>query len=65
MTIKMIDLFSGAGLLSHAFEKNGFTPTLAIEMDKDAVSSYNRNANFACAKLASVVDVCDVDREWP
>lgn len=38
-----IDMFSGAGLFSAGFVDCGFEPTLAIDLSKEAVASYNRN----------------------
>lgn len=48
-----IDLFCGAGLLSHAFKSVGFRPALAIDLDRKAIQSYRDNV----AKCAEVADV--------
>lgn len=50
---KFIDLFCGAGLLSHAFKSVGFQPKLAVDLDNKAVQSYRKNV----AKCAEVADV--------
>lgn len=47
-----VDLFCGAGLLSHAFKSVGFRPVLAIDLDKKAIQSYRSNV----AKCAEVAD---------
>lgn len=39
----MIDLFAGAGGLSHGFRMAGFLPIFAVEFDKDAAESYRAN----------------------
>lgn len=41
--ITMIDLFAGAGGLSHGFRMAGFMPVFAVEFDKDAAASYRAN----------------------
>lgn len=38
-----IDLCSGAGLFSFGFQQAGFEPILAIDQDRLAIQSYNRN----------------------
>lgn len=48
-----VDLFCGAGLLSHAFKSVGFQPNLAIDLDRKAIQSYRKNV----AKCAEVADV--------
>lgn len=40
---KIIDLFCGCGGLSLGFEKAGFEVALAIDMWKDAITTYNHN----------------------
>ncbi|WP_417250549.1 DNA cytosine methyltransferase [Celeribacter sp.] len=50
---RFIDLFCGAGLLSHAFKSVGLRPALAIDLDKKAIQSYRNNV----AKCAEVADV--------
>ncbi len=44
---RFIDLFCGAGLLSHAFKASGFKPELAIDLDRKAIKSYQRNVSRA------------------
>ncbi|MCC6914902.1 MAG: DNA cytosine methyltransferase [Rhodospirillaceae bacterium] len=39
----LTDLFSGAGLMSAGFKAAGFDPILALDLDPNAVASYNRN----------------------
>lgn len=41
--LKSIDLFSGAGLLGHAFKKVGFQAALAVEADPRARATYMAN----------------------
>lgn len=46
--IRTAELFSGAGLLSAGFHRNGFAPVFAAEADSRAVRSFNANlANVA------------------
>jgi DNA (cytosine-5)-methyltransferase 1 len=39
----LIDMFCGAGLFSAGWAAHGFTPVLAVDLSKEAVSSYNLN----------------------
>lgn len=57
MQIDLIDMFSGAGLFSAGAVANGMKPVLAIDLSKEAVTSYNRNI-AAVAVVGSVSD-------WP
>jgi DNA (cytosine-5)-methyltransferase 1 len=41
--MKIIDLFSGVGGLSHGFEDVGFEPVVAIDFWDDAIKTYNHN----------------------
>jgi DNA (cytosine-5)-methyltransferase 1 len=41
--LKAIDLFSGAGLLGHAFRKHGFRTNLAVEADPRARATFQSN----------------------
>ena len=41
--MRVTDLFAGAGLLSHAFQREGFDVTVAIEGDHRAVETYRTN----------------------
>ena len=54
----VVDLFAGAGLFSHAFEREGFRVTRAIELDRDAVQTYARN-------LGPVVELADIRHSEP
>src|SRR6476660_3767504 len=40
---RVIDLFAGAGLFSHAFIKTGFDVIQAVEFDKSAAETYAAN----------------------
>ena len=51
-----VDLFCGAGLLSHAFRSCGFQPQYAIDLDRNAIASYRRNVS-KCAEVADVSEV--------
>lgn len=58
------DLFSGAGLLSHAFHREGFRIVLAIDSDPRAVDTYRRNLgkHVICSDIFGVAPSreCDV-----
>lgn len=60
MQIAFGDMFSGAGLFSAGAVRAGMTPTLAIDLSKDAIASYNRNV----APVGVVGSVLD-DRDLP
>jgi DNA (cytosine-5)-methyltransferase 1 len=52
---RVVDIFSGAGMLSAGFSRVGFRPTYAIDLDARAVASYNQNvAPVAIAGDATV-----------
>jgi DNA (cytosine-5)-methyltransferase 1 len=36
-----VDVFSGAGLFSAGLVRAGFKPVLAVDIDSDAVATYN------------------------
>jgi|SRR5579862_429063 len=55
---KAIDLFSGAGLLSLAFKNAGFKLVRAIEMDRAAALTYQRN-------LGDHVEIADITTTTP
>ena len=57
------DLYAGAGLLSHAFGREGFDIAFAIDNDPRAVETYRRNlGNHAvCADVARVTPGGDCD----
>lgn len=50
---RLIDLFSGAGLFSAGFQESGFEPVLAMDIDKNAIASYNENV-APCGRVGSV-----------
>ena len=54
----VIDLFAGAGLLSYAFEREGFEVRIAIEQDRRAAETYVRN-------LDAHVVIGDIERVRP
>lgn len=64
MQLKVIDLFSGAGLFSRGFVKEGFVIVQAIELDPIAASTYRKNIGSVIenidVRLAIPVDSCDV-----
>ena len=61
---RVIDLFAGAGLLSHAFVQEGFRVSLAIEQDPRAAQTYQRNLgnHVICSDIVKVLPhtECDV-----
>jgi len=63
MPLKMIELFSGAGLLGHSFSTNGFDPVLAIDSNFDAVQTYNHNARRPAAIVHDVNDVIEIEAD--
>lgn len=54
----VIELFSGAGLLSHAFQRSGFKVVRAIEIDPVAAQTYKMN-------VGDHVEVADVSAVKP
>jgi len=40
---RVVDLFAGAGLLSYAFQREGFDIAVAVEHDRHAVETYQSN----------------------
>lgn len=54
----VVDLFAGAGLFSHAFEREGFSVVRAVEQDRLAAATYALN-------LGASVEVADVRRVHP
>ena len=60
----VVDLFAGAGLLSHAFLQEGFSISLAVENDPRAAETYMRNVgnHVVCSDIRNVVPTgeCDV-----
>lgn len=55
---RVVDLFAGAGLLSGAFQAEGYDIRLALERDSDAVGSYRCN-------VGDHVQACDVEQAVP
>lgn len=54
--LRVVDLFAGAGLLSHAFSRQGFDVELAIEGDPRAIETYRRNLgdHVICADVRTI-----------
>jgi DNA (cytosine-5)-methyltransferase 1 len=52
----MTEIFSGAGLLGYAFEREGFRPIQAVEICSDAAETYKKNLgpHVVCADVRSV-----------
>jgi DNA (cytosine-5)-methyltransferase 1 len=46
-TPSVISLFTGAGGLDHGFEAAGFRTAVAVEMDKDCVTTLRKNTDWA------------------
>lgn len=57
MKNKIIDLFCGCGGLSYGFEMAGFEVTLAIDMWKDAIETFNHNHKNKVAKCLDIHDL--------
>ncbi|WP_390630622.1 DNA cytosine methyltransferase [Roseiconus lacunae] len=59
-----VEIFAGAGLMSHAFIKAGFSPILAVELDERACHSYRNNIgdHIVCGDVCRISppDSCDV-----
>ena len=55
---KVVDLFAGAGLFSHAFAKEGFDLVYAVELDTAAATTFTLNHRIE-------VNVADVRRVDP
>lgn len=55
---QMIDLFSGAGGMTHGFRRAGFVPALAIEKEPDFAATYRTNfgAHVLTADIAEIID---------
>jgi DNA (cytosine-5)-methyltransferase 1 len=64
MTLRLIDLFSGAGGMTFGFVDErfcgGFTPVLALDHDKASIDTHSKNFD---AKYGSVSKVVDIE-EW-
>ena len=59
--MKIIDLFCGCGGLSLGFEKAGFEIALAIDLWKDAISTYNYNHSIPIAKCEDIHNITNGD----
>ena len=59
--MKIIDLFCGIGGLSLGFEQAGFEVVSAIDMWKDAITTYNHNRTNKIAKVTTVEDFNKID----
>lgn len=59
MKNKILDLFCGCGGLSLGFESAGFDVTLAIDMWKDAVITYNYNRDKKVAICEDIHNITD------
>jgi DNA (cytosine-5)-methyltransferase 1 len=46
----VISLFSGAGGMSLGFKMAGLTPTLSVEINKDACTTFSANLNVPCIR---------------
>ncbi len=59
----VVDLFAGAGLLSHSFAREGFQISLAIENDVRAAETYRTNLgdHVVCADVAALQPHADCD----
>jgi len=55
---RVVDLFAGAGLLSYAFQKEGFEVIRAVEINRLAAATY-------AANLSAHVEIGDVTRAQP
>lgn len=51
MSSKIISLFSGAGGFSYGFSKEGLTPFIAAEINKDACDTYEKNIGSPCENI--------------
>jgi len=61
---KLVDLFAGAGLFSHAFVKEGFDLVYAIELDRTAAATFTLNhrieANVGDVRRVDPISIADV-----
>ena len=58
--MKIIDLFCGTGGFSLGFEMAGFESVLAVDLWKDAITTYNHNRNN---KVGQSIDIHDYTNE--
>ena len=59
MTLKVIDLFSGAGGLSEGFRLAGFQIIGGVDFNKDAVNTFNENFKQARGVCANLLDISE------
>ncbi len=57
MHLNSIELFCGAGLIGEGFSRAGFHAIHAIDLDRDAVDSYNKNLKHSVATVGDVSKV--------
>jgi DNA (cytosine-5)-methyltransferase 1 len=60
---RVLDLFAGCGGLSLGFQRAGFQPTAAVELDPDAAASHGRNFHGADARHAQARDITKLTPE--
>lgn len=62
-TYSLIDLFSGAGGMTHGFRKAGFVPILAVERERDFAATYRENfgAHVLVSDISDIVDDGGID----
>lgn len=61
MSLRILDLFCGAGGLSLGFERTGFEVVKAIDNNKYAIETYNNNRS---KKIGEVKDITTVDDKY-
>lgn len=59
MSLKVIDLFSGAGGLSEGFRLAGFEIIGGVDFNKDAVATFNENFKTARGVCADLLDISE------
>lgn len=57
MKYKVIDLFCGAGGLSLGFENVGFEICHAIDFNKYAIQTYNKNLKYPCGRVMDLTSI--------
>ena len=57
----LIDLFSGAGGISHGFEQAGFRVVAGVDCDADSVTTFRRNHALARGLHADLADISPAD----
>jgi DNA (cytosine-5)-methyltransferase 1 len=61
MSVTFVDMFAGAGLFSAGLMKAGLQPVLAVELDSNAVCSYQQNV-AACVLRGSILEIDSVPK---